>query len=61
MQISRRALFLIVVSALYLLGMCLAWYHGVLNVYCTSAQIAYVFVLGTPFMCKRFARFLHMR
>lgn len=60
MCICRRAWFLIVVSALYLLGCVVAWSMGCLNVYVNPAQLVYVAVLSVPLWCKSVGRLLHM-
>lgn len=61
MNISRRSLWLIVISLIYLV---VGYYYlfvqrndGIL----VLAQFAYCFICGLPLYCKGIARFLHMR
>lgn len=60
MNICRRAWFLIVVSALYMIGCAVAWAMDCLNVYVNPAQLVYVVVLSIPLWCKPFGKLLHM-
>jgi hypothetical protein len=61
MNICRRAWFLIIVSALYLIGCVVAWAMDCLNVYVNPAQVVYVAVLSVPMWSTRVGRMLHMK